>query len=111
MGLTQKIMVSCSSTAYCSNIGLMITGLASGAMYQFKKRNQKDDQAMSYQSQPMRFDPGYGWLMLTCETKDAAEWRKANKDRAWLYNPWTGVERHPDEIGRDVFGVNIVPEQ
>jgi len=39
----------------------------------------------------------------------ADEYRAYHGHVAWLYNPWTGKQRHPGDIGTDVLGLLIVP--
>jgi len=38
----------------------------------------------------------------------AKHYMEYHGDVAWLYNPWTGKQRDPKDIGSDVFGVAIV---
>jgi hypothetical protein len=55
----------------------------------------------------MKFDPANG------EPKpypsNADHWRSWHGHRAWLFNPWTGKQRDPDDIGSDVHGHLIIP--
>lgn len=62
------------------------------------------------QEQLMIYDPGFGnekpW------PSHAGQWRKWNGRCAWVFNPWTGVARYPQDIGTDPFGELILtPEE
>jgi hypothetical protein len=39
----------------------------------------------------------------------AAQWRAYHGRSAWLFNPWTGRRRSPEDVGNDVFGFLILP--
>ncbi|MCG7932859.1 MAG: hypothetical protein N0E44_22850 [Candidatus Thiodiazotropha lotti] len=39
----------------------------------------------------------------------ADQYRKYHGKIAWLYNPWTGDMRTPEDIGSDVNGLAILP--
>ena len=39
----------------------------------------------------------------------ADQYRTYHDAVAWLFNPWTGANRDPRDIGTDVFGMLIVP--
>ena len=40
----------------------------------------------------------------------AEQWRAFHgRDIAWLFNPWTGNRRSPQDVGSDVIGVLILP--
>lgn len=55
----------------------------------------------------MMFDPA------TKEAKpypsQADQWREWHGRTAWIYDPWTGVMRAPEDIGSDTFGHLIIP--
>jgi len=40
----------------------------------------------------------------------AEQYRKYHGKAAWLYNPWTGTMRTPEDIGTDSFGLLITGE-
>ena len=39
----------------------------------------------------------------------AGQFRSYHGTLAWLFNPWTGQQRDPGDIGTDVHGLLIVP--
>ena len=41
---------------------------------------------------------------------NAKQWREYHGRVAWLYNPWTGKQRDLLDIGSDVLGESIVPD-
>lgn len=55
----------------------------------------------------MKFDP------VTGESRpypsNAAQYREYHGEVAFLFNPWTGTNRHPLDIGTDPFGELIIP--
>lgn len=57
----------------------------------------------------MRYDPA------TATEKPypshAKQWREYHGQKAWLFNPWTGHNRDPRDIGTDVFGLLIEPPE
>lgn len=65
----------------------------------------KDSVYSCKQLQPMIVDPTTGHPSPS--PKIAAEYRAYHGLQAWLFNPWTGVKRHPADIGSDVQGVLI----
>ena len=54
----------------------------------------------------MKFDPAYGAEHPYPSL--AEHWREYHGKTAWLYNPWTGEKRTPEDIGSDVTGLLIV---
>lgn len=62
---------------------------------------------MSQQTEPMKYDPVDG--MMNPHPEMADEYREYHGNVAWMYNPWTGMERDPRDIGSDVLGQAIVP--
>ena len=59
------------------------------------------------QNQLMTHDPATGRVWPY--PSHAAQWRIYHGDTAWLYNPWTGKKRTPQDVGSDTFGLLIVP--
>lgn len=59
------------------------------------------------QRTPMKFSPHTG--MPHPAPAVAHEWRDYHGSTAWLFNPWTGNARAPEDIGSDVLGVLIIP--
>lgn len=55
----------------------------------------------------MKFDPAFGTRKPNIDNVDM--YREKHPKRAWLFNPWTGVMRHPNEIGTDILGFSIIP--
>lgn len=55
----------------------------------------------------MKFDPAFGTDRPYPSHAD--QYRKWHGRVAWLFNPWTGVKRHPLDIGSDVTGLLILP--
>lgn len=55
----------------------------------------------------MKFDPATG--QARPYPSHAQQYREWNGGMAWLYNPWTGTQRHPLDIGSDTFGLLISP--
>lgn len=58
------------------------------------------------QNHLMLFDPAYGTPKPY--PSHANQYRKYHGNVAWCYNPWTGDQRNPLDIGSDVFGALIV---
>ena len=56
----------------------------------------------------MKFDPATG--QSTPFPSHAQQYRDYHGKVAWLYNPWFGTERTPEDIGSDVFGFGIISE-
>lgn len=56
---------------------------------------------------PMLYDPATGAKGCTPTTPTA--YRKYHGKVAWLFNPWTGLQRHPLDIGSDVLGQLVTP--
>ena len=61
------------------------------------------------QNKLMKFDPAYGTPKPY--PSHAAQYRKWHGQVAWLFNPWTGMQRDPRDIGSDVTGLAIVEPQ
>lgn len=59
------------------------------------------------QSTLMKFDPAFGTDHPY--PSEARQYRQYHGDVAWLYNPWTGIARHPLDIGSDPTGLLILP--
>lgn len=59
------------------------------------------------QNKLMKFDPAFG--SENPYPSNAGQYREYHGRRAWIYNPWTGGERDPSDIGSDVVGLLIVP--
>lgn len=59
------------------------------------------------QDELMRFDPATG--IPKPYPSHAAQYRDAFPHNAWLFNPWTGRNRHAGDVGQDVFGFLIQP--
>lgn len=62
---------------------------------------------------PLRYDPANGAVIKGFQTY-AEGYREQHGPVAWLFNPWTGKQRDPRDIGSDVHGHLIVaklPEQ
>lgn len=57
----------------------------------------------------MKFDPATG--VEHPYPSHAAQWREWHGTTAWLFNPWTGDPRTPQDIGSDTFGLLIKPPQ
>lgn len=57
------------------------------------------------QRERMVYDPATG--AETPYPSNAADWRKFHGPVAWLYNPWTGEQRGPRDIGTDVHGLLV----
>ena len=53
----------------------------------------------------MRFDPVDG--TENPFPSEAKQYRLYHGRMAWLFNPYTGTERHPADIGTDVLGFAI----
>lgn len=53
----------------------------------------------------MKYDPGTG--MAEPYPSHAGQYRKYHGNMAWLFNPWTGNQRNPFDIGSDVAGLLI----
>jgi hypothetical protein len=63
---------------------------------------------MSNQQQTlMIYDPAH--RSLRPYPSHAEQWRKYHGNTAWIYNPWTGDMRLPEDIGSDTFGMLIIP--
>ncbi|MGP1715597.1 MAG: hypothetical protein ACTS9Y_00325 [Methylophilus sp.] len=56
---------------------------------------------------PMKFDPATGKPnpIIT----DAAAWREKNHKTAWLFDPWTGLQREAWKVGSDTYGLMVIP--
>lgn len=59
------------------------------------------------QDKLMEYDPARG--LPQPYPSHAAQYRKYHGESAWLYNPWTGAKRLPEDIGSDCFGLGIEP--
>lgn len=62
---------------------------------------------MPQQERLMKFDPATG--NPRPYPSNAKQWRDHHGKLAWLVNPWTEEKRDPGDIGRDPFGLLIVP--
>lgn len=60
------------------------------------------------QRHPMKYDPATG--KPNPAIADAAEWRERNNNTAWLYDPWTGIQREAWKVGSDPFGLMVLPD-
>lgn len=72
------------------------------------KRRQHQSPVIS-QHTPMLYDPAFG--TPNPEPDTAEDYRAHHGPMAWLFNPWRGKRRHPRDVGGDVFGVLILPEE
>lgn len=54
----------------------------------------------------MKFDPATG--IEKPYPSQADQYREYHGKIAWLYNPWTGGSRTPQDIGSDVFGEDVL---
>lgn len=63
---------------------------------------------MKQQLETMLYDPATGerWPFPS----HADQWREWHGRKAWLFNPWTGKRRSPEDIGDDVMGQLIIPQ-
>lgn len=61
------------------------------------------------QDQRMDFDPAFGTPKPY--PSHAEQYRQYHGGIAWLYNPWTGMQRNPRDIGADVQGLLIRPAE
>ncbi len=56
----------------------------------------------------MKFDPASG--SERPYPSHADQYREYHGNVAWLYNPWNGDKRHPGDIGSDITGQLIIPD-
>ncbi len=76
--------------------------------YWDKKKPKVADMAKSklaIQDDRMLIDPAFGTDKPY--PSHAAQYREYHGRCAWLYNPWTGKDRHPSDIGSDPTGLAI----
>jgi len=59
------------------------------------------------QLQDMLYDPAFGTVNPV--PSNAAAFRTYHGKIAWVYNPWSGKQRHPCDISRDINGEFIEP--
>ena len=65
---------------------------------------------MIQQDKLMEFDPATGDRRPY--PSHAEQWRLYHgQSTAWLFNPWTGQRRDARDVGSDVHGLLICPEQ
>ena len=62
-----------------------------------------------HQNQRMDFDPACGTPKPY--PSHAEQYRKYHGGVAWIYNPWTGAQRDPRDIGSDVHGLLVLPPE
>ena len=63
---------------------------------------------MKQQHSLMKFDPSTGNPQPY--PSHAEQWRKYHGMVAWLYNPWNRNKRDPRDIGTDIQGLLIIPD-
>lgn len=51
----------------------------------------------------MKYNPSNG-LRFIAENWTATSWRKYWPERKWIYNPYTGKTREPDDVIADPMG-------
>ena len=66
------------------------------------------DDIQSSQEALMEFDPRHAGARPY--PSHAEQFREFHGTDAWLFNPWTGEERHYSDIGSDPRGVGILVE-
>lgn len=66
------------------------------------------DDWLGPQGKVMGFDPSFGTPYPYPSHAD--QYRQMHENRAWLFDPWTGIRRTSEEVMRDVFGRDIIPK-
>jgi len=70
-------------------------------------RSTAEQKEQDMQPEPMKFDPATG--KPKPYPIHAGNWRVYHGKTAWLFNPWSGGRRTPQDVGSDTFGQLIAP--